>query len=228
MSRNTFLEIPDMVSMVTMEEETSADHRPTVVYYPSVHWMNQHVVFEVLKLLKEYKNPKIVLVARHNWGLHILAKYPNRTFQRHCEKGDVTLSTIHAAKGGQWDAVFILHLRRNSFPDPRSSIEEEWRLFFEAVTRPQYTLTLYSYAYDPSEFTFLLPQRLFRHQGTVMKVPSSMSSKTSSSTSLLPSGNPSLAQLMRNLHGSDYVNIKQFLPSLSGLSNPRNEERNKL
>jgi DNA helicase-2/ATP-dependent DNA helicase PcrA len=57
------------------------------------------------------------------------------------------LSTVHQAKGLEWDAVFVLHLADGQFPLGRSlasmdDLEEERRLFYVACTRPRRVLTL--------------------------------------------------------------------------------------
>ncbi len=69
----------------------------------------------------------------------------------------LVLSTIHQAKGLEWDVVFTLGLAEGQFPhykvaDKPQEIEEERRLFYVAVTRPRkllymvYPLTSRSYA----------------------------------------------------------------------------------
>jgi len=87
----------------------------------------------------------------------------------------LVLSTIHQAKGLEWDTVFVIHLTNLGFPNPRAleeedSIEEERRLFYVAVTRARNRLFL-SYpqtaGYDamtfcrPSMFIEELSPRLF-------------------------------------------------------------------
>ncbi|MCB9034388.1 MAG: UvrD-helicase domain-containing protein [Chitinophagales bacterium] len=62
----------------------------------------------------------------------------------------VKLMTIHAAKGLEFESVFIVGLEENLFPSAlsifsREDIEEERRLFYVAVTRAKQYLTL-SYA----------------------------------------------------------------------------------
>jgi ATP-dependent DNA helicase UvrD/PcrA len=57
------------------------------------------------------------------------------------------LSTIHQAKGLEWDTVFIIHLTNQGFPSPRAleeegAIEEERRLFYVASTRARNRLFL--------------------------------------------------------------------------------------
>ena len=59
----------------------------------------------------------------------------------------VTLMTVHAAKGLEFDAVFIVGLEENLFPsdmsgDDERQIEEERRLMYVAMTRARKYLTL--------------------------------------------------------------------------------------
>lgn len=69
------------------------------------------------------------------------------------EKGDsnkVSLMTIHAAKGLEFRAVFVVGIEENLFPSQmaissRVELEEERRLFYVAITRAEQFLTL-SYA----------------------------------------------------------------------------------
>jgi DNA helicase-2/ATP-dependent DNA helicase PcrA len=57
------------------------------------------------------------------------------------------LSTVHSAKGQEWDAVFLLNVTDGSFPSEFSTgkpkqVEEERRLLYVAMTRARQTLTL--------------------------------------------------------------------------------------
>ncbi len=59
----------------------------------------------------------------------------------------IVLSTIHQAKGLEWDTVFIIHLADTAFPNRRAmteegGLEEERRLFYVAVTRARKRLFL--------------------------------------------------------------------------------------
>lgn len=59
----------------------------------------------------------------------------------------LTLSTIHSAKGLEWDSVFVLGLMEGVFPvsfslNDEEEIEEEHRLFYVAVTRAKNNLLL--------------------------------------------------------------------------------------
>lgn len=59
----------------------------------------------------------------------------------------IVLSTIHQAKGLEWDTVFVISLSDGSFPsrksmDSEDDIQEERRLFYVAVTRARKQLYL--------------------------------------------------------------------------------------
>ncbi len=74
-------------------------------------------------------------------------------------KKNMVLSTIHQAKGLEWDVVFILHLSAGHFPSDMSlktkrGIEEERRLFYVAITRAR-TLLYMSYPLATSRSTML-------------------------------------------------------------------------
>jgi len=63
------------------------------------------------------------------------------------EKDFVVLSTIHQAKGLEWEVVFILRLVQGEFPSYKSfdNLEEERRLFYVAVTRAKRELFVVTY-----------------------------------------------------------------------------------
>ncbi|MFH0731914.1 MAG: UvrD-helicase domain-containing protein [Candidatus Omnitrophota bacterium] len=89
------------------------------------------------------------------------------------ESDFLVLSTIHQAKGLEWDAVIIIGLIDNQFPHPKAKedlrqLEEERRLFYVASTRAKnylyliHPMTRYDYNYGvviarPSLFIEELP-----------------------------------------------------------------------
>ena len=83
----------------------------------------------------------------------------------------MTLSTIHSAKGLEWDVVFVVHLNAGQFPSQNTmadsdSFEEERRLFYVAVTRAKRNLYLMkpdqvwqrAYSYEVGEVSPLLEE----------------------------------------------------------------------
>jgi DNA helicase-2/ATP-dependent DNA helicase PcrA len=101
------------------------------------------------------------------------------------------LSTIHSAKGGEWDAVHVLHAADGMIPSDMStgdeeSVEEERRLFYVALTRARNRLSVYfplryyhrgrglSDAHSYAQLTRFLPaavQHLFERRSTVPPRP---------------------------------------------------------
>jgi DNA helicase-2/ATP-dependent DNA helicase PcrA len=60
----------------------------------------------------------------------------------------LVLSTVHSAKGLEWDVVHLLHAADGNFPsdlalESAQGLEEERRLFYVAVTRPRKALHVY-------------------------------------------------------------------------------------
>lgn len=66
----------------------------------------------------------------------------------------VTLSTMHRAKGLEWDTVFIIDCCHGSAPiskaKSKAEIEEERRLFYVAATRAREALYLLNYSQKPA------------------------------------------------------------------------------
>ena len=89
------------------------------------------------------------------------------------DDGYLTLSTIHSAKGLEWDTVFIMGLCEGNFPNPyfckalppkeqEEFFNAEWKKMYVAATRARKTLCLsypksilrkgFSFRKDPSRF----------------------------------------------------------------------------
>ncbi|MCS7201955.1 MAG: ATP-dependent helicase [Dictyoglomus sp.] len=68
-----------------------------------------------------------------------------RIIEEEEEKDILVLSTIHQAKGLEWEVVFVMRLVQGEFPNHRSmekGLEEERRLFYVATTRAKRELFL--------------------------------------------------------------------------------------
>jgi DNA helicase-2/ATP-dependent DNA helicase PcrA len=108
-------------------------------------------------------------------------------FDEEVEENDyVTLMSTHAAKGLEFDAIFVVGLEENLFPSYMSmsspdQIDEERRLFYVAITRARKFLTLsyansrYQYGQmrfnDPSRFLEELPPECLQEDSPLLKKP---------------------------------------------------------
>lgn len=92
------------------------------------------------------------------------------------EKGKLTITTVHSAKGLEWHTVFIPHALEGMFPSNRAKtledMEEERRLFYVACSRARQELYItfprHIYSYDaffhlPSRFLVEMDRSLFSY-----------------------------------------------------------------
>ncbi len=117
---------------------------------------------EMQKMSSKYSTIEKFL---YDVGSHEEFKGERRLFEQNKEEA-LTLTTIHQAKGLEWEAVFIIGFCEYDFPHAKAlaspeSLEEERRLLYVAVTRAKATLYI-SY-----------PQTKFSHKnGIILTRPS--------------------------------------------------------
>lgn len=83
------------------------------------------------------------LSRRGSWRINDLILYLNTREEEEIETGEgVTVSTMHGAKGREWDTVFIVGAEEGLTPNGRvdADLEEERRLFYVAMTRAKTNL----------------------------------------------------------------------------------------
>lgn len=119
----------------------------------------------------------------------------NTTEEENVEGGSVTLSTAHAAKGLEFDYVFVVGCEEGIFPLSRSvdngDVEEERRLMYVAVTRAKKKLFL----------TLAKSRMLYGCTGNTQ------TSRFLSEMQVKPSGyqRPSFTENLSNEKGYDYI-----------------------
>ncbi|MDD6311314.1 MAG: ATP-dependent helicase [Firmicutes bacterium] len=69
---------------------------------------------------------------------------------------EITLSTIHASKGLEYDNVYVIDAIEGILPSPDGDLEEERRMFYVAITRAKEQLTIFSYKSCKDTFVKLL------------------------------------------------------------------------
>ncbi|HEY8541239.1 MAG TPA: ATP-dependent helicase, partial [Pseudothermotoga sp.] len=91
-------------------------------------------------------------------------------------KNKVTLTTVHQAKGLEWDVVFVLSVNPGDFPSYYAlidgNLDEEERIFYVAVTRPKkllyilkqkFSSTPYFYWTSNADFVKKIPPNLVEY-----------------------------------------------------------------
>ncbi|MBD5553495.1 MAG: ATP-dependent helicase [Desulfovibrio sp.] len=139
--------------------------------YPDDWPSRQEALQEILRLAETYESLDVFVAD--------LALEPDGEEDVRAEEF-LTLSTIHSAKGLEWNAVLILDVVEDRFPSRHSQarpedFEEERRLFYVACTRARQSLDIYApaalYSYNGggpvalSPFLRELPQALFKVSG---------------------------------------------------------------
>ena len=107
---------------------------------------------ELAKMAHEYPSIKKFIT-----DLNSYEDFKGETVLSDEQKNEVLiLSTIHQAKGLEWEAVFLIGLNDHAFPNPKAlvsqkAMEEERRLFYVAATRAKNLLHL---TYPQTHYTY--------------------------------------------------------------------------
>ncbi len=121
----------------------------------------------------------------------------------HLDDDYLVLSTIHSAKGGEWDSVYVMHAADGNLPSDLAlgddgGLEEERRLFYVALTRAKNNLDiLYPQRFyfrrfggDPSH-TYAQPTRFLDGlEGLVNKVAATPTLDTDSARTVAVGADP--------------------------------------
>lgn len=139
---------PAMVELIrglarTKEDLPSQVHRVRVFYAPLLEANYDHVQPR-LRDLEQLEQIASRYRSRRRMLLEIALDPPNSTQDLAgpplLDDDYLVLSTIHSAKGLEWDAVYVIHASDGNIPSDMATgsdeeIEEELRLFYVALTR---------------------------------------------------------------------------------------------
>ncbi|GAB2686880.1 3'-5' exonuclease [Mucilaginibacter koreensis] len=123
----------------------------------SVEGLNRYEnIQELLNGIKEFSEREDLEEKGLDVFMQDVALLTNDDNDKNKDADTVSLMTIHSSKGLEFPQVFVVGLEENLFPsqmslNSRSDLEEERRLFYVAVTRAEYKLTL---SYATSRFKF--------------------------------------------------------------------------
>ena len=110
--------------------------------YPEDWPRRQQGLEEILQMAAGYSHLDLFLA-------DLALESPEEDEQEQSNEGRVTLSTVHSAKGLEWNAVLLIDLVEDRFPSRHAlarpeDFEEERRLMYVACTRARKQLDLYA------------------------------------------------------------------------------------
>ncbi len=171
-------QVKDFIDLVRkVSEKETASEKIKVIYedfysrylqdnYPDFH-DRQMDIERLIQIAERYKSLERFL---SDLTLNQDEENDNRS------KGKVILTTIHQAKGLEWDVVFILSVNPGDFPSYYAlidgNLDEEERIFYVALTRPRKLLYIlkqrfssvpYMYWTNGADFVKKIPPNLVEH-----------------------------------------------------------------
>ena len=112
--------------------------------YDEIQKLNSNLMIDILKYISSNLNS-------YDDFLQRLKDIKEKLKDANKSSSNISISTIHSAKGLEYDHVFLLDLVDGEFPQKNilnamdsSLLEEERRLFYVAMTRAKKTLTLFT------------------------------------------------------------------------------------
>ena len=182
------------------------------------------IVNSIEKLIKHYGNFTFAVLSRYNSDLFKIEERlhtkgityklcttydPEKSKEKHNKK--VTLATIHASKGLEWDIVFFMNLHDDVFPARKTDddIIAERRLFYVGVTRAKKGLYLTYSRQERSLSRFV--REIPRPFLTFHNVASFKLSTNESISSLM-----SIEDMIRGFDGADWNELrdKGYVPNI--------------
>jgi len=143
--------IPTLPHKERMTATAIGGEKPEVRYFYRSSDERNYIHYKIVEIWQQDPNATIAILSKFNSVLYsyeetlIREKIPvSLLSETQPQEPHVVLSTLHSAKGLEWDHVFFVRLNDESFPQKKDeeSILQERRLFYVGVTRARKTLTL--------------------------------------------------------------------------------------
>jgi hypothetical protein len=197
-----------------MIPDKGSNNAPKVFIFDNLSKEINFIVSSIYSDLKKgYKKKQIAVLCRTNMPLYFLEEQlqkcgiknkilTSENYLSNC----ISLSTIHSAKGLEWDKVYLVGMNNSYFPNSKSDIEEERRLFYVAVTRAKHNLIISLNKKDEcSSLLKEIPENLFDKEFAFDEINYSINDLP-----LEKQIDNSVTKLISNLNGEDYINLKKL------------------
>lgn len=157
-ANNSIIHNTDQIPKEMRNFHPSINFKPLIQHFDSLQKQSEEVVkFIVGSISTGFKQEDIAVISRNNYPLknleEAIEKYNRNTtpkikyislitdnnndFKAKIRPDHLTLTTIHKAKGLEWECVILISCDDEKFPSALDSVslQEERRLFYVAVTR---------------------------------------------------------------------------------------------
>jgi hypothetical protein len=187
---------------------------PKILIFDNLSKEINYIVSSIISDLKKgYKKKQIAILCRTNMPLYFLEEklqkcgvknkiLTSENYLSNC----ISLSTIHSAKGLEWEKVYLVGMNNSYFPNPKSDIEEERRLFYVAVTRAKNNLIITLNKKDECSSLLLeINEEIFTKDFNFNDVIYNINE--------LPKEKQidnSVTKIISNLNGEDYIKLKEL------------------
>jgi len=197
--------------MITLNENNV---KPILLVFDNLSKEISHIVNSIkIDFKNGFKRRQIAVLCRTNMPLYFIEeKLQKNGIKNKLLTSDnyllncISLSTIHSAKGLEWDKVYLVGMNESYFPNPKSDIEEERRLFYVAVTRAKSNLIITLNKKDACSSLLLeLPEDLFTKDFSFNELVSD--------DNILPTDKQidnSVTKIISRLNGENYIKLKEL------------------
>jgi len=207
------------------EKNTDCIYKKMVSKYenkklPEIHRfknLSAEIKFIISSIIKDLKNglkkKQIGILCRNNLPLFFIeeqlqmANIKNKVLNSESIVGNsISLTTIHCAKGLEWDKVYLIGMNNSYFPNPKSDINEERRLFYVAITRAKTELVITFNENDNcSDLLTELNDDLFIKDFHFAQLSSNIIP-----INLVNNKINTVTNMISSLSGQDYINLKNL------------------
>jgi hypothetical protein len=208
--------IPTLPFKEKMVAHTKGGRKPDVHFFFRASDEYDWIVSSLEKLLKQIPTFTFAVISRYNHDLfrieerlhqrgiqyNLCTNYDPERSRTHNKK--ITLATIHASKGLEWDVVFLMNLHDDMFPSRKTDEEIvcERRLFYVATTRARRGLYM-TYSRQErslSRFVREIPRPFLRFHN----IASFKLSTNEAAASMM-----SIEDMMRGFDGADWSDLRE-------------------
>lgn len=197
-----------------MKSNQQSLEKPIIKIFDNLSKEIKFIIESIKNDLKNgYNKKQIAILSRNNMPLYFIEenlqknKIKNKILNKENYLSNcISLSTIHSSKGLEWDKVYLVGMNNSYFPNKKSCIEEERRIFYVAVTRAKKNLILTLNKNDEcSDLLLELNSKLYNCEYSLDNIDYNLKNLPIEKSFL-----NSVTKVISNLTGKDYIELKKL------------------